>query len=144
MAQLIACPECDKQLQVPEDLLSKHVQCPSCQHTFVAASKDVSERPDEKRSGVSSKRSNKGEDAMVRPSRDRDDEESDADRGGRRSRFRCPFCGSRELPDTRSQISAAGWVGFVVMLLFCFPFFWVGLLIKEEYRVCQECGSKLG
>ena len=82
---------------------------------------------------------------MSRPARDRDDEENDDDdRSGRRGRFRCPFCGSRDLPVTKSQISGAGWVVFVVMLLFCFPLFWIGLLIKEDYRVCHECGSKLG
>jgi hypothetical protein len=37
MAQLIKCPDCDKQLQVPEDLLGKHVQCPACRQTFIAA-----------------------------------------------------------------------------------------------------------
>ena len=37
MAQVIQCPDCDKQLQVPEDLLGKDVQCPACKHTFVAA-----------------------------------------------------------------------------------------------------------
>jgi hypothetical protein len=37
MAQLIKCPDCDKQLQTPEDLLGKHVQCPACKLTFIAA-----------------------------------------------------------------------------------------------------------
>jgi hypothetical protein len=37
MAHLIACPECDKHLQVPEGLLGKKVQCPECKTTFTAA-----------------------------------------------------------------------------------------------------------
>lgn len=37
MAELIACPDCKKHLQVPEDLLGKTVQCPECKHTFTAA-----------------------------------------------------------------------------------------------------------
>jgi hypothetical protein len=36
MAHLIACPECDKHLQVPDDLIGKNVQCPECKHTFAA------------------------------------------------------------------------------------------------------------
>ncbi len=58
--------------------------------------------------------------------------------------FRCPFCGSDEFPLRRSQISVGGWIVFAVMILVCFPLFWIGLLIKEEYRVCAECGMKLG
>jgi DNA-directed RNA polymerase subunit RPC12/RpoP len=67
----------------------------------------------------------------------------DDDRPVRRG-FRCPYCGSREVPVTRSKISAAGWVTFVVLLLFCLPLFWIGLLIKEEYRECYECGMRIG
>jgi hypothetical protein len=37
MSQLIACPECNKHLQVPADLMGKAVQCPECKHTFTAA-----------------------------------------------------------------------------------------------------------
>jgi Zn-finger nucleic acid-binding protein len=40
MAQMIACPECDKTLQVPDDLIGKLVQCPRCQHTFIATGTD--------------------------------------------------------------------------------------------------------
>ena len=37
MAQLIKCPECQKSLQVPEDLLGTTVQCPECKITFTAS-----------------------------------------------------------------------------------------------------------
>jgi hypothetical protein len=37
MNHLIACPECNKNLQVPEELIGKSVQCPECKHTFAAA-----------------------------------------------------------------------------------------------------------
>ncbi|MSU77650.1 MAG: hypothetical protein EXS16_06090 [Gemmataceae bacterium] len=36
MAQLIPCPDCKKQLQVPDELLGKLVQCPECRQTFTA------------------------------------------------------------------------------------------------------------
>jgi DNA-directed RNA polymerase subunit RPC12/RpoP len=59
--------------------------------------------------------------------------------------FRCPYCGSRQLPQRRSKISAGGWVMFWILLLFlCFPLCWIGLLMKEEYLVCYDCGIKLG
>src|SRR5471030_2401453 len=40
MSHLIACPDCKKQLQVPDDLIGKSVQCPECQHTFSAETLD--------------------------------------------------------------------------------------------------------
>lgn len=81
--------------------------------------------------------------------RDRDRYDDD-DRGydRRRSRvrrgFRCPYCGSDETPFLRSQISGAGWAVFVIMIFLCFPLCFIGLLITEEYRVCRDCGVRLG
>jgi hypothetical protein len=67
------------------------------------------------------------------------------ERGRQRRRgFRCPNCRSDEPPLIRKDISAAGWAVFVVMLLFCFPLFFIGLLMQEEYRVCRDCGVRLG
>lgn len=62
----------------------------------------------------------------------------------RRHRFECPECGSTGPPIIRSQISQAGWIVFVVLLLFFFPLCFLGLLMKEEYRVCTDCGARLG
>jgi hypothetical protein len=36
MAVLIACPECNKYLQLPDSLIGKKVQCPKCKDTFIA------------------------------------------------------------------------------------------------------------
>jgi RNA polymerase subunit RPABC4/transcription elongation factor Spt4 len=58
--------------------------------------------------------------------------------------FRCPYCNSTYLPQIGSKISSDGWVVFILLLFFCFPLFWIGLLMKEEYRMCVTCGSKLG
>ena len=74
-----------------------------------------------------------------RSRRDYDDDYGDERRG-----FRCPYCGSRAAPYFQSKISAAGWVTFALMLLFCLPLFWIGLLITEQHRVCADCGIKLG
>lgn len=58
--------------------------------------------------------------------------------------FRCPYCQSAYPPMVMQRISAGGWVVFAVMILFCLPLFWIGLLMKEDYRVCTSCGMKLG
>jgi hypothetical protein len=57
--------------------------------------------------------------------------------------FRCPFCQTTSPPIIGSKISAAGWVTFVVLLLFCLPLFWIGLLIKEPVKSCSHCGIQL-
>jgi hypothetical protein len=36
MNQIVTCPACAKELQVPEDFLGKTVQCPECKEQFVA------------------------------------------------------------------------------------------------------------
>lgn len=58
--------------------------------------------------------------------------------------YRCPRCNSNALPIGRAQISEAGWITFVLMLVFCFPLFFIGLLMTEEYRVCPVCYAKVG
>lgn len=57
--------------------------------------------------------------------------------------FRCPRCGTNNLPIIKRQISTAGWVTFAVLLVMTFIFFWIGLLIKEDVQVCSVCGLRL-
>lgn len=57
--------------------------------------------------------------------------------------FQCPFCRATMPPLTRERVSQTGWIVLVILLLFCFPLFWIGLLIKEPYRVCSQCGNTL-
>jgi RNA polymerase subunit RPABC4/transcription elongation factor Spt4 len=56
--------------------------------------------------------------------------------------FHCRNCGSTYLPRIERRISTAGWVTFAVLLVVFFPLFWIGLLIKEDVRVCQVCNSR--
>lgn len=57
--------------------------------------------------------------------------------------FRCPYCMSQYLPRIERRISTAGWITFSVLLVFFFPLFWIGLLLKEDVPVCQTCNSKI-
>jgi DNA-directed RNA polymerase subunit RPC12/RpoP len=57
--------------------------------------------------------------------------------------YRCPRCGSHYLPIVERKISTAGWIVFSVLLIFTFIFFWVGLLMKEDVRVCPVCRAKV-
>lgn len=60
--------------------------------------------------------------------------------------FICPYCHTAAPPFTASKISTGGWVVFVFLTLTCFGIFlaWIGLLIKDYYKVCSQCGIKLG
>lgn len=58
--------------------------------------------------------------------------------------YQCPRCGTHQLPQITKKISAAGWVVFAVLMVFFFPLFWIGLLIKEEIRICPVCNVRIG
>jgi len=53
--------------------------------------------------------------------------------------YRCPYCKSAAPPFTIQKISDAGWIVFALMLVMCFPLFWIGLLMKDEQRFCSAC-----
>lgn len=57
--------------------------------------------------------------------------------------YRCPRCGTQNLPITSRKISTAGWVVFAVLLIFTFFFFWIGLLMKEDVKTCPVCGLQI-
>jgi len=58
--------------------------------------------------------------------------------------YRCPHCMSQFLPRVEKRISTAGWITFAVLLVFFFPLFWIGLLIKEDVRICPTCTRRVG
>lgn len=57
--------------------------------------------------------------------------------------FACPRCMNRYPPRHERRISTAGWIVFAVLLVTVFPFFWIGLLIKEDVWVCQACNARI-
>lgn len=58
--------------------------------------------------------------------------------------YRCPRCANRLFPKVVRRISTAGWVVFAVLMVAFFPLFWIGLLIKEDVRVCSICNARIG
>lgn len=57
--------------------------------------------------------------------------------------YRCPNCGSTYPPIAEKRISTEGWIVFAALLVFCLPLFWIGLLMKEELRLCPMCRARL-
>lgn len=58
--------------------------------------------------------------------------------------YRCPRCGTPHHPVVKKKVSTAGWVVFAVLLVFFLPLFWIGLLIKEDARICPVCNVRIG
>jgi transcription elongation factor Elf1 len=160
----VNCPSCGKLLRLPDDVAGKQLHCPSCQNQFKMEAQngtaESSRRPQPREAFQAKSRPNRPSsraedlDEKDRPSRrsSRYDDDDDFDdrpvrrRSSRRNEdrgFACPFCGSSEPPLNRSKISTAGWVVFALLLLLFWPLFWIGLLIKENFRVCAECGKTL-
>lgn len=58
--------------------------------------------------------------------------------------YRCPRCGTQNFPRVVRKISSTGWVVFAVLLAVFFPLFWIGLLIKEDVKICPVCNARIG
>jgi RNA polymerase subunit RPABC4/transcription elongation factor Spt4 len=58
------------------------------------------------------------------------------------SRFSCPNCGNTFPPRIERRISTAGWIVFAILLVVFFPLFWIGLLIREDVKVCSVCSAR--
>ena len=58
--------------------------------------------------------------------------------------FRCPHCMSTYMPRVERRISTGGWITFAALMVFFFPLFWIGLLIKEDVLICQTCNTRVG
>lgn len=58
--------------------------------------------------------------------------------------FCCPYCRSNMPPRVTRNTSQTGLIMCILLLLLCFPLFWLGLLMQEDTRYCSACGAKWG
>jgi predicted Zn finger-like uncharacterized protein len=79
MSELINCPSCKKQLQVPDSQIGERVQCPECGHQFTAAATGMSETPIPPRPSKTPPRDEEDSDIDDRPRRRRRRDEDDDD-----------------------------------------------------------------
>lgn len=57
--------------------------------------------------------------------------------------YHCPFCNTNALPIVVKKVSPTGWAVFTVLLITTVIFFWIGLLIQEERRICPACNMRV-
>jgi transcription elongation factor Elf1 len=123
----VKCPGCGGVLNVKDEMAGKRGKCPKCGQVIEIP---VAEAAAEPVALV-------GEDAP----------QPEAVPAGVGGGFKCPFCGHQGPPTVKKKINAAGWVLFVVLLLFCIPLCWLPFVLgafKDEERKCVSCGTKLG
>jgi uncharacterized Zn finger protein (UPF0148 family) len=56
--------------------------------------------------------------------------------------YSCPYCQTRQPPIWKSEVSTAGWITCVLLLVTTCVFFWVGFLIRDKYTVCSSCNVR--
>jgi lipopolysaccharide-induced tumor necrosis factor-alpha factor len=163
MPILVTCPTCGTNAAAPDNAGGKKVKCPKCQAILdvpapqapvvevappAAPVAQYTPPPSAYPPPVPEpepRRRRRDEEEDEEPRRRRRDEDDDEPRRRRGGRFACPYCGSTAPPREREEISQAGWIVFVVLILFCIPLCWIPLIsMKEKIRNCSDCGSKLG
>lgn len=143
------CTACGLNIATPESMAGEYIDCPKCNLSLRVPS--LPKAPPPSMFSPPPNTSQQSEDEDVEEDDDDDYKSSRQHRSPRprrrlrpRSRFCCPYCGSEEHPLIRSKVSGGGWVIFVIVLLIFFPLCWVGLLMRERYHVCYDCGVRVG
>ena len=155
-SELVSCPECQRKLRVPTELVGKQVKCPTCGHTFTAdpatqappppppAAVEPSRRAPAR--SAATRRTTDDEDEersrrkRQRSRRDDDDDEDDDDRPRRRSRSRRDDDEDDDEDDDRPRRrrrrdflphrgGAVLTLGIMALVLFFVPFMPVGGLV---------------
>ena len=151
-----ACPKCAAEMLIPLPQAGSTAPTPAGYDVPSASSDNIPKMAKSiPKSPVPPTLHHANEDDEDRPARrksrrsrrDDDDEEDDDDYRGRRRNTRrgarCRCCDSKLEIVRREQISQGGWIVFAVMLLVCWPLFFIGLMMKEEYMACADCGARL-
>jgi DNA-directed RNA polymerase subunit RPC12/RpoP len=131
------CPTCNQVLQVTPDKAGTKGVCPKCSQKIIVPTPTV--QHDEAILGKIEVAPEKPPLASITVNNvNTQNYEND------RPRVRCSHCGSRHRPMTIQVISQTGWIVFALLLFFCFPICFIGLLLKETRLACPDCGIRIG
>jgi DNA-directed RNA polymerase subunit M/transcription elongation factor TFIIS len=131
------CPSCKTLLVSPDHKVGTKVACPTCDERLRVPMPDGET--------ASSSRGRKEADHYPMLREVEEEEEPKPRRSGRRRkrRFRCHRCHSTDPPIEKTEISQTGWILFIVLLLVFWPLCFIGLLQKETYLACGDCGARV-
>ena len=155
-----SCPRCQAVMQTSEEKIGFDIACPQCSHRFTLVEQNAPQTESADRSD------SKAETEETRQWVDRPVEETEVRKastppssvvesisagraippiyqGHAPNSFMCPYCHSRLPPIWKSEVSTAGWITMVILLVTTCFFFWVGLLIRDKYTVCSSCNTRL-
>ena len=62
---------------------------------------------------------------------------------GQQAAFCCPYCQTTRPPIWKSEVSQIGWIVFAILLVTTCVFCFVGLFIRDKYRICSQCKIRL-
>jgi predicted Zn finger-like uncharacterized protein len=120
MPEIVQCPECQRKLKVPENLLGKKVKCPTCGATFTAAGEAAPEPAPAPAPARRPREEEAYEEEPAPPPREPDDyqeDEGEYEERPRRRRRRPRFSGS-ELPHRGGTVLTMG-ISSIVLALCC-------------------------
>ena len=156
-----ACPRCRTVMQTGAEKVGYDVACPHCSHRFRLVEPETS--PDSDPAGVVDREAATLPPMPSSPSSSGSWENRPVAKpaplmpnpvssqvpisGGPSpgvGTYACPYCGTHDPPIWKSEVSTIGWIVFAVLPVTTCVFCFVGLFIRDQYRVCSRCRVRLG
>ncbi len=154
-----ACPRCRTIMQTSADKVGYDVACPHCAHRFKIVESEsahsVARTPtadyDSSDAATAPPRqspvgpANAGFSSTPSAHASYQPVSQPADKIGvyPGGTYRCPYCQTTDPPIWKSEVSTVGWIVFAVLLVStCFLCF-IGLFIRDRYRICSRCRVRL-
>ncbi len=152
-----SCPRCNTVMQAAADRVGGEVGCPQCQHRFVLVENESRDQSTLDFGGSAAEAptmppSDTFRSSDVQPAKSSNPYSSPESSqfsyspgmaGMPQTRFVCPYCQTTRPPIWKSEVSPIGWIVFAVLLVTtCFGCF-IGLFIRDRYRVCSQCRVRL-
>jgi len=154
-----ACPRCQTIMQTGQEKIGHEVACPQCMHRFRLVESEEPAKTvqvqtnnlathDEHDLESTTEYSPKARRPIIRPHSEigaaNRTNVFGPDLAQRPVGFQCPYCQTTRTPTSRSEVSQAGWIVFVVLLVMTCFLCVIGLFIRDKYRVCSQCKIRLG
>lgn len=125
-----ACPECRREHDWADDWAGDSVDCPACGELITLPRARRDDRDDDRYED-----------------RDRDDrrrrfDDDDYRRDGSRRKITCSRCDFTGRPEVVKEMAENAWL-FIVLGIFFWPLLIFGLLMKDTWETCPDCGKRL-